>query len=710
MRNAVGDPEEAIPDWWSGLCRVVTAATHASDEGGPPSGLVPLLMVVLEELGRTLAPVPFLPSAMASILIARGGSAELRHSLLPRLADGSIIGTVAISGRPLDGQETCDHIVVRGTVEPILSGSVAAVLVVPVRSVRRETWYVIDTHDLVVEPLSSLDGTHRLARATASDVDVSRGSELATIDAGQVRSAAALLMAAEAAGGAAWCLETATACLKAPPRPGDRIGESQAIKHRAANMLLAVERAAAVSWAGGRPLDTLEDVELAGSIAASVGIDAFVRCAEDCIEILGAAGSTREHDAHLYLRRAVSLAQLSGGSTTWHQHVGRLSLAGRCPRADPLPREATLVHRATVSTFLRSITPLNDGERLERIAGSGYMLPGLDPPWGRGAGPLEQLVIDEEFRAAGVGRPRLDTAGFVLPVLARHGTPQQQERWIGPTLRGDVIWCQMFSEPDAGSDLASLSTAARRQETGWSLTGRKVWTTRADEAAWALCLARTGPARLRHRGITCFVVDMGSPGIEVRPLYQLTGEPGFSEITLDAVLVPDDCVVGDVDEGWTVALATLGGERAVMAGGSSIGGDVDDVIALVTVVGRQDDPQVIAQLGAICADDRAIALVNLRALLAPSTNPRASAAGSVRKVLATEHYQRLQEFALFLLGAQGTVVNELSAPWVRGFLWSRCLTIAGGTSEIQRNVIAERVLGLPRAAALVTGQHAGERP
>ena len=360
-----------------------------------------------------------------------------------------------------------------------------------------------------------------------------------------------------------------------------------------------------------------------------------------------------------------------------------------------LPPEAA-VHREEVRAFLADLIEHPKDEWNRRIGESGYLVPHWPRPWGRDAGPLEQLVVDEEFRAARVRRPHLAVGAWALPTIMVHGTEQQQERFIPPTLRGELTWCQMFSEPGAGSDLASLTTRAVRTDGGWLLTGQKVWTSLAHFADWGICLARTDPDAPKHDGIGCFLVDMGTDGLDVRPLRELTGAEMFNEVFLDDVFVPDDCVVGSPTGGWQAARTTLGNERVSMGAGSSMGPGVEALLALAERTGAFDDPVAADTIGDVAATAHTLAALGtrmtLRALMGAAPGPDAS----VRKLLGVEHDQRVQEVGLELLGTAGASGEAEAAQWVGGFLGNRSLSIAGGTSEIQRNVIAERLLGLPR--------------
>jgi len=267
---------------------------------------------------------------------------------------------------------------------------------------------------------------------------------------------------------------------------------------------------------------------------------------------------------------------------------------------------------------------------------------------------------------------------------------------VTPTLRGDIVWCQLFSEPGAGSDLAALSTRATRVDGGWSLEGQKVWTSVAQRAHMGICLARTDPEAPKHRGITYFLVDMASPGIEVRPLREITGDALFNEVFFDGCFVPDDCVVGEVNGGWRLARTTLANERVSLSTDSAFGGALEGVLARVSGERSLQDPVTLDRLGLLLAEAQSLAQLGLRATLRSVGGLQPGPESSVRKLLGAEFEQRVHEFGLDLAGPDGVITEGEAAVSARGVLHSRCLTIAGGTSEVQRNVIGERLLGLPR--------------
>jgi 3-oxochol-4-en-24-oyl-CoA dehydrogenase len=353
--------------------------------------------------------------------------------------------------------------------------------------------------------------------------------------------------------------------------------------------------------------------------------------------------------------------------------------------------------RAELRAFLADIKDAPPEEQRVRLAEAGYITPGWRKPWGRDAGAIELLVIEEEFRAAKMQRPGIMVGAWALPNVIVYGTPEQQDRWIMPTLRGEITWCQLFSEPGAGSDLASLQLRATRIEGGWVLNGQKVWTSMAMQADWGICLARTDPDKPKHDGISCFMVDMKTPGIEIRPLRELTGMAMFNEVFFNDLFVPDDCLIGQENDGWRSARTTLANERVYMGGSNTIGGGVVGVLKALEARGLTDDRAALDQAGGLVVNGHALALLGFRLTLAAlaGADPSGSEA-AVRKLLGVQHDQHVQEVGLELCGPDAAIDDGDAKGWIFSFLFNRNLTIAGGTSDVQRNVIGERLLGLPR--------------
>jgi alkylation response protein AidB-like acyl-CoA dehydrogenase len=439
-----------------------------------------------------------------------------------------------------------------------------------------------------------------------------------------------------------------------------------------------------------------DDAELPIAIAAALALDAAVECAKDCIQVLGGIGFTWEHDAHLYLRRALTLRQVFGPTTRWHARVAALTTQGRRRELRVELPETAESHREAARAAFESVRDLPPAEQRKALAAIGYAAPYLPKPYGRSAGPVEQIVIAQEMAAASVKLPDIVIGNWVVPTLVKYGTEAQRERFVLPTLRGELVWCQLFSEPGAGSDLAALTTRATRVEGGWRLDGQKVWTSVANFAQWAICIARTAPEKPKHEGITYFLVDMKSDGIDVRPLREITGASMFNEVFLDGVFVPDDLVVGEVDGGWPLARNTLGNERVSLASGPVLGGSLEGLLSSAAGLG-EGDPVLGQRLGELVCQGQSAALLGLRTTLRQLSGMEQGPEASIRKLISMKLAQDVAELGLELLGGAGATEEPgAAAGWTQAFLSSRCLTIAGGTTEVQLNVIGERILGLPR--------------
>src|SRR5215475_3924131 len=669
--------------------------------GGQGYGL-PELAIAAEELGRALVPGAFLPTVLASAIL-HGAGADALNGLVKDLAGGTLTGAVGFApGIRATPAGATGALVIDGACGPVPGAGLADVLILPAAPDAGDggsRWVVVDAADLEITPLDGLDLARPAGRARADQLSVPAERVLGGLPPGAVMSLAAALLAAEACGIADWAVGTAAEYAKIRHQFGRPIGQFQAVKHRCAWMLTAAEQAAAAAWDAARavqPGSPDAGGEFAAAVAALVAVDAAVSCTHECIQVLGGIGYTWEHDAHLYYRRALSLRALLGGSGDWAQQVAGLALGGASrPISIDLPAEAELV-RAQVRAELAEIAAAPPADRNGRLAEGGWVVPHLPRPWGREAGPLEQLVIAEEMRAAGLRAPGLAIGAWVVPALVQYGTPEQQERFLPPTLRGEVVWCQLFSEPGSGSDLAGLSARAERAEGGWRLTGQKIWTSLAQLAAWAICVARTDPGAPRHDGISYFLVDMASPGVQVRPLREMTGDALFNEVFLDEVFVPDDLVVGGVNRGWRVARTTLANERVSLSQSWTFGCGNPELIEAVRGLGEGAGQAVLERAGHLIAESHAIDLLGMRVTLKQLSGTEPGATGSVRKLLGMRHAQRVAEECWGLTGPDGAVGGTR---WSRAVLFTRALTIGGGTTDIQLNIIGERILGLPRDPA-----------
>lgn len=341
-----------------------------------------------------------------------------------------------------------------------------------------------------------------------------------------------------------------------------------------------------------------------------------------------------------------------------------------------------------------------------QLADAGLVAPHLPAPWGLGASPVDQLTIDEELRAAGVSRPVNPIGiGWAGPTIVYAGTREQQERWMPRLLSGEDFWCQLFSEPNAGSDLASLQTRAVRDGDEWIISGQKVWTSYAHIARFGILLARTSSDGAPQNGISYFVCPMDLPGIEIRPLIDMTGDHAFNEVFLNDVRLPADCLIGTVNDGWRLAKVTLGNERVSLSGEGALWGrgpSANDLVALAR--GRSVRPLDRERLTTCWMHGEILRLLRLKTLSAVLAGREPGPEASVRKALADDHGQEIMELALDLAGPGATDSrvgpfgdrSDAADMWRHGFLYAQALTIGGGTSVVQRNIIAERVLGLPK--------------
>ena len=650
--------------------------------GGSGFGL-PELAVVLDAQGRELCPGPFLPTVAAGVVIDRCGTDELRAALLPGLADGSTVAALGLSGHVHITGHT-----VFGESPTVLGAPDAALLVL----VAGDDVVVVDAGatGVTVTPLDGADTTRSIGSVTLDQAEAIAVIRDAAIKA---HTAFRILAAAEAVGISWAALEMAVEYAKVREQFGRTIGTFQAVKHHAANMLVAAELTTAAAWDAARA-DDLDDAWFGAAVAATQAMHSQVFNAENNIQLHGGIGFTWEHDAHLYLRRALTLSALTGDGADPLADVVDGQRTGQAHGASfALPEEAA-EYRTAARDAVAALRSLAEDKKRDFLVDSGYLVPHWPKPWGRDAGVLEQLVIEEEFRD--VERPDLGITGWVTLTIAQAGTDDQRERWVYPVLRGEIMWCQLFSEPEAGSDAAAVRTSAKKVDGGWLVTGQKVWTSLAQYCQWGLATVRTDPDAPKHAGVTMMAIDMKAPGVTVNPLKGLTGNAHFNEVFFDDVFVPDADVIGDVNKGWLVARATLGNERLSIGGGSGAqsGFSADDLIALLDAAPPELAAGLRDRAGAVIAEGHTLRLLNLRRISRAIAGTGPGPEGNVTKLVVAEQGQRQTELGMKLAGT--AAVTGQTPALTQAYLGYRAMTIAGGTSEITRNTIAERILGLPR--------------
>ncbi len=671
--------EQGDPDAWRAPYRRLAelglfGVAVPEDLGGAGASIADLC-AMLEEAAAALVPGPVASTALATLVITD-------RELLEALVAGERTAGVALhSDLVLDGETAS------GAAEFVLGAEPSGVFVLPAG----ERWVLVDgaAAGVTVEPLAATDFSRPLARVTLASAPVAP----LTVGGPRLTELAATLLAAEAAGLARWTLETATEYAKVREQFGKPIGSFQAVKHMCAEMLVRSQQIAVAAADAAAAVDDPDESQLsiAVAVAAAAGIEAAKANARDCIQVLGGIGFTWEHDAHLYLRRAYALGQFLGGRTRWLRRAVELTRSGvrRLLHVDVTGGEDI---RAEIAGVVADIAALPEEQRQAALAATGLMAPHWPRPYGRDASPAEQLVIDQELEAAGVVRPDISIGWWAAPTILASGTPEQIERFIPGTLSGDVYWCQLFSEPGAGSDLAALRTKAVRnaEDTGWLLTGQKVWTSSAHRADWGICLARTNPDAPKHKGITYFLVDMRSPGIDIRPLREITGEALFNEVFFDDLYVPDEMVVGPVDGGWPLARTTLANERVAIATGGALD---KGMVHLLDVLGDAEvDPAEVDRVGSLIVAAQVGALLDQLIAKMAVGGHDPGAPSSVRKLVGVRYRQALAETIMDAHPGAGIV----DSPDVRYFLNTRCLSIAGGTEQILLTLAGERLLGLPR--------------
>ena len=680
--TAVRAIEEGDPQAWRapyrGLVELGIFGVAVPEDLGGAGASIADLCVMVDEAAAALVPGPVASTALATLVLT---DAEL----LQALASGE-----RTAGLALESSITFDGTTATGTAKFVLGALPDGLLLLPAG----ERWLLVDAAapGVSLTALAATDFSRPLARVELTAVPAT----VIELPYQKVIDLAVTVLAAEAAGLARWQLETAAEYAKVREQFGKPIGSFQAVKHMCSEMLLRSQQIAVAAGdvaeaaveAAESDVDPVQ-LSIAAAVAAAAGIDAAKLNGRDCIQVLGGIGFTWEHDAHLYLRRAYAVAQILGGRGRWLRRVASLTRDGvrRQLHVDTGDGEAV---RPEIAAAVAEIAALPTDQQQAALAAAGIMAPHWPAPFGRAASPGEQLVIDDELSKAGVVRPDISIGWWAAPTILQAGTPEQIERFIPGTLTGEVFWCQLFSEPGAGSDLAALRTKAVRVDGGWKLTGQKVWSSNAHRANWGICLARTNPDAPKHKGISYFVVDMSSPGIDIRPLREITGEALFNEVFMDDLFVPDDCVIGPIDGGWPLARTTLANERVAMAAGGALDKGMEH---LLEVLGDRDlDAADAERLGALIILAQVGSLLDqLIAQLAVGGHDP-GAPSSVRKLIGVRYRQALAESIMDAYDGSGIE----DSPDVRYWLNSRCLSIAGGTEQILLTVAGERLLGLPR--------------
>ncbi|KAA0100539.1 acyl-CoA dehydrogenase [Mycolicibacterium sp. P1-5] len=695
-----------LPTWWEEFTANGFHAVHLSEEAGGQGGTLADTACVIEAAAAALLPGPLLSTVSASAVAS--------------LADGSGAALVAALGG--------------GATAVVVLPEDSGVRAVPDGAGWRLTGAIGSTLGLtgaqhVLLAAHTEDGAQlwfALESDTGLTVESQRGTDLSTdvgtltldnyradttvtgIDTERARCVVAALTACASAGTVRKGVETAVNYIRTREQFGKPIGSFQALQHKAAVLLVHAELASASAWDAVRAIDeNIEQHRLAAASAALMAVCAGPDLMLDALLMFGAIGYTWEHDTHLYWRRATSLAASVGSTPRWAREAGELARTLKRSTAINLGDvesefRARIAEKLDEALTLQNERPTDDrrapglayGSQRDLLADAGLVAPHLPAPWGIAATPVQQVIITEEFdKRPELVRPSLNIAEWILPTILDSGTDSQRERFAGPMLRGTQRWCQLFSEPGAGSDLASLGTRAQKVDGGWLINGHKIWTSSAHVAQFGAMLARTDPDASKHRGISYFLVDMASPGIEISPIKQASGHFDFNEVFLTDVFVPDDMLVGEPGRGWDLAVATMAVERTAI--GNYVNIDRSEALRRMADPDGPDHDTILQALGGIEAHTTAIKAMVLRETLRLVQGQGPGPTSSIAKYAMVLLLRRASTATLGLTGRLA-MLEDSDPEVIRPYFDMPSELIGGGTAEIQLTIIASMILGLPR--------------
>ena len=701
-----------LPDWWNDFTANGFHAVHLPEDVGGGGGSLLDVACVLEAAATAMLPGPVLPTVIAGAVAMLADDEPAARDLLDRLAQGTP-GAVVADRDVLRATATEHGWTLNGSTSAVPGLCSAQVVIVTARSAGRTLWLIVDPTAPGVEssPLDGTDKTVDVGVLRLDDYACPAQHRLTGIDDTRAQCLSLALTAAAASGVIRWCVAAVTEHLRTREQFGKPIGAFQALQHQAAMLLVHSELATAAAWDAARSAsESLTQNRIAAATAALMSIGPAPGFVLDALTMFGAIGYTWEHDLHLYWRKATSLAASIGPISRHAYQLGDLT---RLESRDVSVKlgDAEADFRTFVAGVLDEAATLrNDqpgrqgdypnlatGPQRTLLAEARLIAPHWPRPWGLDATTRQQLIIDEEFaRRPQLVRPSLGIAEWILPSLISAAPEHVAQQLIPPTVRGELGWCQLFSEPGAGSDLAALTTRAVKVDGGWRITGHKIWTSSAHTADYGALLARTDPDAAKHRGIGYFIVDMRSDGIDLQPIRQATGEAHFNEVFLTDVFVPDELLLGGPTDGWRLAIATMAQERVAIS--AYIKEDRAVILRALAGRGGPDHVQVLAALGDADALATAIKVLAVREVLRLLDGQTPGAASSVAKVAMNVMLRRTFAATLELSSPAGLLEDDGidGASLIEQYFQLPAELIGGGTKEIQLNIIAQFILGLPR--------------
>ncbi|MCP4806303.1 MAG: acyl-CoA dehydrogenase [Proteobacteria bacterium] len=672
------------------------------------------LGLCFEELGRHLTGIPLLGSSLATFAVLECGTDVQKGDWLPSLAAG-LRATVALDGA-ISAARNGDAWVLSGAKLRVADLAGTDVVIV----VTDEGLFWVPTGLVTPQPVDGLDPTRPLANILLSNVRIPEAGRMDRAGFERFQARAWTVLAFEQVGLADAALDQAVDYAKVRQQFGKPIGSFQAVKHMCADMLLQVESARSAAYAAAEAIDSNDPGLLDACRAARIYCtDAAMHCGGQNIQVHGGIGFTWEHDAHFFFKRARANQALLGEPRAHRETLSASVLAGAAPLPEFDISSDDEAFREEVRGWLEDnltgefaelrgrgwagdMDGAVEGRRAwEKRLGEGRWT-GLTWPvelGGRGATLAQEVIFLEEYtRANAPGRVGHIGEGLLGPTIIAFGTDEQKKRFLPPILDGSELWCQGYSEPGAGSDLANVQCRAEMEDGRWKVNGQKVWTSLAEISEWCFSLCRTSmferDAPKKHRGISCLLIPMDQPGVSIVPIEQITGGSEFAEVWFDNAETAAENVVGDIDGGWRVAMGTLSFERgaSTLAQQLSFANELGQVLTAAKRTGAAQDPVVRQQLAQAWLGLRIMRLNALRTLNGHHDGTLSREA-LITKLYWANWHRDLGELALDVLGPEALTEK---GPLERLFLWTRCDTIYAGTNEIQRNIIGERGLGLPR--------------
>ncbi|AQT82271.1 acyl-CoA dehydrogenase [Mycolicibacterium litorale] len=700
-----------LPTWWEEFTANGFHAVHIDEAAGGQGGTLADMACVIESAAAALLPGPLLSTATASAVATLADDSAA--TLIADLAAGATAVVVLPEDSAVRAVPDGDRWRLSGQTSTVLGLCAAQRVLLATRGDdHAELWFALNLGSAIpgvtVDQLRGTDLSTDVGVLVLNDHLAAAGCLVTGIPTDRARCVVVALAACASAGTVRRGVETAVDYIRTREQFGKPVGSFQALQHKAAILLVNAEMASAAAWDAVRAID--EDIEqhrLAAASAALMTVYPGPDLMLDALLMFGAIGYTWEHDTHLYWRRATSLAAALGPVTRWGREAGELARTLHRSTAIQLgdveaefrSRVSEILDRAMsleneIPTDDRRAPGLAHGSQRDLLVETGLAAAHLAPPWGLAASPVQQVIIAEEFdKRPELIRPSLSIAEWILPTILDSGTDQQRERFAEPILRGTQRWCQLFSEPGAGSDLASLSTRATKVDGGWLINGHKIWTSSAHLAQFGALLARSDPDAPKHRGISYFLVDMTSPGLEISPIKQASGHFDFNEVFFTDVFVPDDMLVGQPGDGWNLAVATMAVERTAI--GNYVNIDRSEALRQLADTGGSDHDAILAALGGIEAHTTAIKAMVLRETLRLVEGQGPGPTSSIAKYAMVLLLRRASTATLGLTGRLA-MLEDSDPAVISPYFDMPSELIGGGTAEIQLTVIASMILGLPR--------------